>query len=534
MSTNGVNDAFNSGFKVKLQNRGPKSSGITFELKSVFDEMASQGLIKDTDGKGLTKSDALNLYNELNKIHKETKRATNYTTMQVGQEFDYTADEMKALAKAAGYEIMQSKEVETPAGQNPETPAVNEENPPKTGEPPTEEEPPAAEETPEIDEPPKTGETSETEENEHKQKIDDLQKQIQENNRENKELRKEIREERRQIRAERREARQEARADKKELKEQLQNTEPEFKSGGQTGRILDGKYYINNKEVTKEVFEDAKTKALSKGAADKEKGVDTPPAQAPAASKEPPAKKGLTAAEREKIDQKARAIEGKREEIAKYVSEDLGVKGLGINDTTELAVLEDGSYSLTMAGTTVTADSVDGLKEQMKKYISSFNRKSENGGMFKINDQGKVTSPNYNTFMKTAGNKFDRYYFAQSGDSGKMTLMQYKHSAYMTLMDVPQEELTDNEKTFMQNYLNELHQNGMTVLNNKHIVDTKERVIEFEDGLKAKFQVVLEDGTNKFILSRTLDGKQDTAEVDEAKFFEFIPYEKYVALGIED
>lgn len=37
MSTNGVNEAFNAGHIVKLQNRGPKSSGITFELKSVFD-----------------------------------------------------------------------------------------------------------------------------------------------------------------------------------------------------------------------------------------------------------------------------------------------------------------------------------------------------------------------------------------------------------------------------------------------------------------------------------------------------------------
>ena len=100
MSTNGINEVFNSDFKIKLGNRGPKSSGITFELKSVFDEMAKRGMIKDTDGKGLTKQDALNLYAELNKIHEQTNRATNYTTMQVGQEFEYTADEMKALLKA--------------------------------------------------------------------------------------------------------------------------------------------------------------------------------------------------------------------------------------------------------------------------------------------------------------------------------------------------------------------------------------------------------------------------------------------------
>lgn len=107
MATNGINEAFNAGFKVKLQNRGANSSGITFELKSVFDEMAKQGLIKDTDGKGLTKQEALNLYAKLNEIHEATKRATNYTKMQVGQEFIYTADEMKVLAQAAGYEVIE-------------------------------------------------------------------------------------------------------------------------------------------------------------------------------------------------------------------------------------------------------------------------------------------------------------------------------------------------------------------------------------------------------------------------------------------
>ncbi len=107
MATNGINEAFNAGFKVKLQNRGANSSGITFELKSVFDELAKQGLIKDTDGKGLTKQEALNLYAKLNEIHEATKRATNYTKMQVGQEFTYTADEMKALAQAAGYEVVE-------------------------------------------------------------------------------------------------------------------------------------------------------------------------------------------------------------------------------------------------------------------------------------------------------------------------------------------------------------------------------------------------------------------------------------------
>ncbi len=109
-----INNVFKSGQKIELQNRGAKSSGITFELKSVFDDLAKQGLIKDKDGKGLTKQDALNLYNMLNQIHQNTGRATNYTTMQTGQSFDYTAEEMKALAEAAGYELVESEEKPTP------------------------------------------------------------------------------------------------------------------------------------------------------------------------------------------------------------------------------------------------------------------------------------------------------------------------------------------------------------------------------------------------------------------------------------
>lgn len=101
----GITRAFENGQKIKLKNRGV-NSGITYELKSVFDELAKKGVIKDKDGKGLTRRDALNLYNTLNKIHQETNRATNYTKMQVGQSFEYTAEEMKMLAQAAGYEVV--------------------------------------------------------------------------------------------------------------------------------------------------------------------------------------------------------------------------------------------------------------------------------------------------------------------------------------------------------------------------------------------------------------------------------------------
>ena len=113
----GVN-FFNQNQEIKLQNRGARSSGITFELKSVFEDLVNKGVIRDKDGKGLTKADALNLFNKLDSIHKNTNRATNYTSMQAGQSFTYSAAEMKALAEAAGYEIVNSGV--SPAGEKPE------------------------------------------------------------------------------------------------------------------------------------------------------------------------------------------------------------------------------------------------------------------------------------------------------------------------------------------------------------------------------------------------------------------------------
>lgn len=201
MDTNGINEALSAGFKVKLQNRGAKSSGITFELKSVFDEMAKQGLIKDTDGKGLTKQDALNLYDQLNKIHQETNRATNYTTMQVGQEFDYTAEEMKALAKAAGYEVVEQPLTETP---------------PTAPEQPSDPETPSDDGTvtPQQEEPVVTGPSDDPEYEQSR----------------------------------------------------LSLVEADFDVNGQVGKISDGKYYINGKEVSKDVYDTAKAKAMSASA----------------------------------------------------------------------------------------------------------------------------------------------------------------------------------------------------------------------------------------------------------------------------
>ena len=122
----GINNIFKTGQKIELKDKGAKGSGITFELKSVFDELTKQGIIKDKDGKGLTKQDALNLYNTLNKIHQDTNRTTNYTTMQVGQSFDYSAEELKAMAEAAGYEIVEQGEEGAPANPDALDPSKDE------------------------------------------------------------------------------------------------------------------------------------------------------------------------------------------------------------------------------------------------------------------------------------------------------------------------------------------------------------------------------------------------------------------------
>lgn len=221
MGTNGINEVFNAGFNVKLQNRGPKSSGITFELKSVFDEMAKQGLIKDTDGKGLTKQDALNLYAKLNEMHQQTNRATNYTRMQVGQEFNYTSEEMKALAQAAGYEIIEQAPAKVDSEPQEETQAV---------EPSIDEAPiagPPEGEDPEYDQAVTVGVDSEEE------KAEEPLKPIVTG----------------------------PANDPEYEKGRLSLVEEDFNANGQVGKISQGKYYINGTEVSKEVYEVAKNKA---------------------------------------------------------------------------------------------------------------------------------------------------------------------------------------------------------------------------------------------------------------------------------
>lgn len=105
----GINSNFNSAFNVKLSNRGAKQTGLTFEMKSIFLQLEKSGQIKDTKGDGFTAKDAQNLFATLNKLHQSTGRSTDYNKMGVGTEYQYTADEMKELAKAAGYEVIENK-----------------------------------------------------------------------------------------------------------------------------------------------------------------------------------------------------------------------------------------------------------------------------------------------------------------------------------------------------------------------------------------------------------------------------------------
>lgn len=91
---------------INLKSRG-KRSGITFDLRDAFKDLERKGLLIDTKGDGFTKQDALNLYNELDKIHKERKLDRNYTNMQKGAEFNYSEEEVRRLANAAGYRTVE-------------------------------------------------------------------------------------------------------------------------------------------------------------------------------------------------------------------------------------------------------------------------------------------------------------------------------------------------------------------------------------------------------------------------------------------
>lgn len=108
----GINSLSQQNYNVKLQNRGKEKTGITFELKNIFSEMQKNGQIKDTNGDDFSAADAKNLYEALNKMHKDTGRSTDYSKMSDGTEFTYTAAEMQTLLKAAGYEVVDQKKTE--------------------------------------------------------------------------------------------------------------------------------------------------------------------------------------------------------------------------------------------------------------------------------------------------------------------------------------------------------------------------------------------------------------------------------------
>jgi len=88
-----------------LQANGKYKSGITFELKRIFEDLAKRGILNDSGSNGMTKKEAYNMYLELDKIHKEQKRARNYTSMAKGQEFDYSDADISRLARAAGFTV---------------------------------------------------------------------------------------------------------------------------------------------------------------------------------------------------------------------------------------------------------------------------------------------------------------------------------------------------------------------------------------------------------------------------------------------
>lgn len=95
---------------VDLKARG-KQSGITFDLRDAFQDLEKKGMLKDLKKDGFTKEDALNLYNELDKIHQERQLNRDYKKMAQGSKFDYSEAEVRRLANAAGYQTYETLDV---------------------------------------------------------------------------------------------------------------------------------------------------------------------------------------------------------------------------------------------------------------------------------------------------------------------------------------------------------------------------------------------------------------------------------------
>jgi len=93
--------------KVSLIARG-RDSGITYDLRDAFAEMAKKGMLVDVNGDGFTKKEAYAMYLELDKIHKERNLNRDYTHMAEASIFDYSVSDIKRLAEAAGYKTKEN------------------------------------------------------------------------------------------------------------------------------------------------------------------------------------------------------------------------------------------------------------------------------------------------------------------------------------------------------------------------------------------------------------------------------------------
>lgn len=113
MGVDNVSGALTQGYTVKIQDRGKKPNGITFELKDLFAKMEKENLIKDTGAKGLSAQEAQKMYAELVKIHKE-RNIGKLDAVNVNDEFEYSQADMLRLLNAAGYEVVEKAEDDTP------------------------------------------------------------------------------------------------------------------------------------------------------------------------------------------------------------------------------------------------------------------------------------------------------------------------------------------------------------------------------------------------------------------------------------
>lgn len=258
MSTEKVNGKFTSDYKLVLKDHGAKQSGITFEMASLFAKMKEENLIKDTDGKGLTKENAGSLFKALNKIHEDKGLSTDYSKMRIGQEFTYTADEMNALVKAAGYEFVEKAAVkDTAKDTKKDTVSVN---------------------VPKVHDPIVAKKEEKIVLNKNKFDIEVAKENLKHLKHEKHKIKRQIRKYNKEIeKAEDNETqslykqrrvyrrtvvRPLKRAKRKELNN-INKAPVDFIINNQIGKIYNGKYYINGNEVSKAVYENAKAKAAS-------------------------------------------------------------------------------------------------------------------------------------------------------------------------------------------------------------------------------------------------------------------------------